>query len=770
MLIKNKIYASLFLPILCIGLSAYFFNLQIRNSLSTSRDISLSYNVISQVNLLKSLIVDLETGQRGYIITGEKKFLEPYDQAREIWDEEKEKLEKLLSDNEVQLERVSLMSKHLFEWFEKAGELEIQARARGDFDLAKSLVLKETGKNIIDRLRIEIQSVISHEEKQLKNRKKDQAISTERLRVAVYGLSFFTIVISILSAIFLVRNLSIGLSELIRGTKNLSEEGEISLLNLTRKDELGYLTKSFNNMAMIINEKNSFLNLALDGAGLGIWDWHLDTEKVIFDRRWAEMIGLCLDDIKMEFSTWEDNVHPDDIERCKAKVKNYLTGKSESYQSIYRMKHVEGHWVWIFSKGEISKRDNSGKVLRFTGTHFDISIQKEQEKKLKQEKERALLAEKAKSSFLANMSHEIRTPMNGVLGMIQLLSDTDLTVEQRDMVETTRSCGDSLLSLLNDILDISKIDSGKLKFEKSNFNLGTCIEEAIFLSSYKASQNNVNLRFDQMTDHSLWFLGDVTRIRQIIGNFLSNAVKFTENGDVVVSLETSKKSSDLTDISIKITDTGIGISKEDQESLFLEFTQADSSTTRKFGGTGLGLSICSKLSKMMGATIGVESKLGVGSTFSINLTLENGIIKLTGSEKKKSEDLNLSSSFPHKILVAEDNKINQKLVRMMLEKMGYKCDIAENGYEAVASVNAQVKDPYTFIFMDMQMPEMDGVTATKRIIEEHKDKAPPFVALTANAFSEDKQQCLDAGMCDFISKPVELKELKRVLSSTYAPR
>ena len=384
-----------------------------------------------------------------------------------------------------------------------------------------------------------------------------------------------------------------------------------------------------------------------------------------------------------------------------------------------------------------------------------INIAKEMELSAKKELENSV---KAKSEFLANMSHEIRTPMNGVLGMVQLLSETSLSDKQKEMVETVRSCGDSLLSILNDILDLSKIESGKLDLEIIDFNISKLIEEAMFLLSFKVSEKGIDIVFhNEYKFDDLWYRGDITRIKQILVNFLSNAVKFTENGKVEIFLNIKEHSESLDWIEISVKDTGIGISKEAQDNLFTAFTQADSSTTRKFGGTGLGLSICTKLVEIMHGNITVSSELGKGSIFTFKIPLPKGYAIVENSLNNKDLELN-----EHEILICEDNAVNQKLITLMLKKLGYSCDIAKNGKEGIEMVKS--KD-YTLVLMDMQMPIMDGITATKEIHSLNLRPRPAIVAMTANAFAEDKQKCFQAGMDDFISKPLELDEVKRILSS-----
>jgi PAS domain S-box-containing protein len=498
----------------------------------------------------------------------------------------------------------------------------------------------------------------------------------------------------------------------------------------------------------------------ISGTNIGTWEWNVQTGELVLNERWADIIGFTLSELEpISIESWNAFAHPDDLLLSGRKLELHFKGELEYYEYECRMKHKDGYWVWVLDRGKVVSWTEEGKPLIMSGTHQDISGRKLQEEELHNAKMQAESANRAKSEFLANMSHEIRTPMNGVMGMTQLLEFTSLTEEQKEYVDALKVSGKNLLSLINNILDLSKVEAGKTVLENSEFSLHHCINDVVLTQKAQIFGKRLSLDVNLADDIPHVLVGDQLRIKQILLNLLGNAIKFTEQGGITITAQALERSKTRILVQISICDTGVGISPEALGEIFKPFVQEDSSTTRKFGGTGLGLSICRRLVDLMAGSLTVDSTPGTGSCFKITLPLS--VVDVFAAHHPSEMSAQLLWSLPSlRILLVEDNLANCAFSESLLQKIGHEVDVAANGRECLLALDNGVFD---VVLMDIQMPSLNGEEALQeiRMREGEGTNHQPVIALTAYSLKGDRERFLEMGFDGYVSKPLELSELVR---------
>ncbi len=522
---------------------------------------------------------------------------------------------------------------------------------------------------------------------------------------------------------------------------------------------------------------------AIECAQVGLWRWNPRKNHVWFSEQFQQLLGYQLDEtIPPTMETLVSKIHPNDQQRIVLAIDEHLAHQVP-YDVEYRLKMSNGDYCWFRSVGK-ARFDDNGIPTTMAGSIVDISRQKEAEREVRNAMEEleqataiansmtavAEAANMAKSEFLANMSHEIRTPMTAVLGFSEILIKEagieNAPQQRREALEAIHRNGTFLLALINDILDMSKIEAGKMTIENVDTNVPALVKDTLKLINSRVIEKNLQLNCQFETPIPTTIRTDPVRLRQIIFNLLSNAIKFTESGSIALNLEFNSETEIL---KFKVQDTGIGITADQLTKIrrFGAFSQADSTTTRKFGGTGLGLRISNSLSRMLGGKLEVESCYGEGSTFIASVT--TGSIPAETSfvngpnhgeidnERKKQEPADCHPLAGFHILVAEDGKDNQRLINFILKKAGAKVTMVENGKLAIDAVNGKNENHFDIVLMDMQMPEMDGYSATRHLRDQ--DYQVPIVALTAHAMASDRQKCMVAGCDDYVVKPFVQQDL-----------
>jgi PAS domain S-box-containing protein len=571
---------------------------------------------------------------------------------------------------------------------------------------------------------------------------------------------------------------------LVRMTRTISEmedDADFKPLMLKTGDEIQSLADAFDRMMLILYarktelEKNRALFQTMSDFATDWIFWRMPDGTMAYSSPACETItGYTPAEIIQDPEQVNKMIHEEDRslwrEHASRRHDANCESEGESMHLEFRIITKQGEIKWL---GHTCRSifGQNGEFLGVRGTNSDITEKKMAELALYEAMQRVEAASVAKGRFLANMSHEIRTPMNGIAGVAQLLATTDLTEEQREYIDIIMKSASSLTTLINDILDLSKVEAGKLKLANVKLNLHDVVVGVCSLLKPVADAKGITLSYQLLTDLPELVTGDPVRLRQVLLNLVNNAVKFTLKGSVRVRVARCENGGDPKKVTVEfaVSDTGIGISREDQSALFRSFSQIDSSLTREFGGTGLGLSIARHLVQLMGGTIGVESEPGQGSIFKFRIQFlpwsgtESADVSRgdSGDTAVAAADARFSSL---RVLIVEDNRINQTIVKRMLSRF-FHCDadVALNGREAVKMIT---EHPYDLVFMDVQMPVMDGFEATRiiREMEAATGRRTAIVAMTANAMTGDRERCLEAGMDDYISKPVSKSALAVVMT------
>ena len=521
------------------------------------------------------------------------------------------------------------------------------------------------------------------------------------------------------------------------------------------------------------------LSMTIRSAALGLWDWTIASGEMRVNDRWAALLGYRLDEIEPHVDSWRALVHPEDWPVVESSLQSHLAGRTDSFRCEHRLRHRDGRWVWVLDAGQVVQRDAAGQAVRALGIVLDVSDRRSAMQALEasrrelelrvQERTAALArataeahaASEAKSAFLANISHEIRTPMNAIVGLTRLIASAESDAAQRERIAKVEGAAEHLMTLIGDLLDLSKIEAGHMTLEQLPLELHGLLEQSLGLFGPQVQAKGIALRL-QVPPLPGRLMGDPTRLRQAVLNLVGNAVKFTQRGEVVLDVSIVDEDPQAVRLRFEVRDTGPGIAPDVAPRLFMPFEQGSTSTARRHGGTGLGLAITKRIAELMDGEVGLASELGRGSRFWFTARLPRDLRRdaATGGPREQiaaSERLALRHPGA-RVLLVEDNPVNQEIALAMLAQADLQTMVAADGATALRLAEGTLFDA---VLMDLHLPDMDGVDVMRRL--RAADMRAPVLALTATAMPGERALCEQEGMCAFLTKPLRPETLHEAL-------
>jgi PAS domain S-box-containing protein len=501
----------------------------------------------------------------------------------------------------------------------------------------------------------------------------------------------------------------------------------------------------------LLREANERFTQAIEGTNDGIWDWDMRGNSIYFSNSWMKILGFAEDPLPQEFASWQQRVHPEDLDMVWTNVQEHLAGKTPIMENQHRLLHKNGQYIWTEHKAKCL-RDIDGVPYRLVGVMSDVTTKIQIAEELKNARDAAIKANNAKSAFLSSMSHELRTPLNAIIGFAQLLrKDPNIPVQEQEYVEMMYRSGNHLLDMINDILDISKIESGRIDILTENIDLHDMLNEIEMIFQHRAAEKKLEFNLNRFSVPR-YVIMDAKRVKQILLNLLSNAIKFTHEGSVTLVVQCAIRNDGATDLIMTVQDTGRGIPEDQLQTIFEPFRQVSGLYSE---GTGLGLAISAKLAQSMGGSLTVDSTFGKGSSFTFSVPVNPSALINGIADQFTGTVIGLQSQEPCNVLIVDDVESNRKVVRAMLESLGMMCTEALNGLQALECIHTHRPD---FVLMDIMMPVMNGIEATQKIRYKLGEIDLPIIALTASGFDGRWSELQAAGFTEYIPKPFRDEE------------